>query len=101
MKITTKLRVGSLFLALIPALVVGGLVGWTAISMAQDALHKEAESRLTILRESRARQIESYFTMMREQLVVTAETISTQRAMALFKSAFHDYLDEVRPDIEQ
>ncbi|MDJ0738336.1 MAG: methyl-accepting chemotaxis protein [Gammaproteobacteria bacterium] len=99
MNISTKLRYGSLLLALIPATVVGIVVAWTATTMAEDALHREAESRLTVLRESRSRQIEQHFKLMRDQLVVTAQTISTQRALGKLTEAFHDYIDQVQPDI--
>ena len=98
MNIATKLRVGSLLLALIPAIIVGVVVGWTATGMADDALHHEAKARLTMLRESRSRQIENYFSTMHEQLVVTAETISTQRALNALNQAFHEYAGETLTD---
>ena len=99
MRITTKLRAGSLLLALVPATLVGALVGWHAIMAAEDALRHEAENRLTLLREDRGRAIEDYFAQMRNQLVVTAQTVSTQLALHQMAGAFHAYVAQARPNV--
>ena len=100
MRITTKLRYGSMLLALVPALVVGTAIGWTAVGTAKQAMHENARSRLVALREDRAGQIERYLEMLSNQVLITAESVSTQRGLDFFKKAFAGYAEEVKPDID-
>jgi methyl-accepting chemotaxis protein len=98
MLIKTKLRVGSILLALVPALIASSLVGWNAIDHAESALETEAQSRLTSLREDRSNQIVNYFKLMQDQTLVYAKDRMTIDAMRKFSAAYHGLVDEVSAD---
>ena len=91
MKISTKLRAGSLLLALIPTAIVGVIVTWTAISGSTDALNDQARERLVSLREERATQIEDYLEDVRHQIRITAAADYTRRAMKDFTYSLNDF----------
>ena len=98
MLIKTKLRVGSILLALVPALIASSLVGWNAINHAESALEAQAQSRLTSLREDRANQIVNYFKSMQDQTLVYAKDRMTIDAMRKLSAAYHGLVDEVSAD---
>ncbi len=89
MLIKTKLRVGSVLLALLPATLAGTLIGVYSTDHAEDALQVQAQSRLVALREEKASQIAAYFAAMSDQAAVYARDRMTVEAMRLFSSSFH------------
>lgn len=100
MLIKTKLRVGSILLALIPALLASGLIGQFSSNQAEQAIEDQARSKLTALREDRASQIVNYFKMMQDQALVYAKDRMTIDAMQRFNNGFHGLIDEllIEPD---
>lgn len=90
MLIKTKLRIGSVLLALLPALVTNLLIGSDAIEHAEEAVHEQVLARLTSLREERAAQIEDYFEIMDSQALAYAKDYMTIEAMQDFSAAFHE-----------
>ncbi|MEJ2456563.1 MAG: methyl-accepting chemotaxis protein [Candidatus Thiodiazotropha sp.] len=98
MLIKTKLRVGSIILALVPALIASSLVGWNAIDHAESALEAQSRSRLTSLREDRANQIVNYFKSMQDQTLVYAKDRMTIDAMRKLSATYHGLVDEVSAD---
>ncbi len=98
MKISTKLRAGSLLLALIPTAIVGIVVAWTALSGSTGALNEQSRDRLISLREARASQIESYFADMRKQILLTASAANTAKAMENFDDAMLYFGSEMDKD---
>ncbi|MET0028294.1 MAG: methyl-accepting chemotaxis protein [Candidatus Thiodiazotropha sp.] len=101
MLIKTKLRAGSVLLALVPALLVGGLIGWYADDHAKTALEDQAKARLVALREDRATQIVNYFDAMRSQAQAYAKDRMTIDALRRFHNSFHSLQDEVPVDLAQ
>ncbi len=94
MLIKTKLRYGSVLLALLPALLAGGLIGLYSTDHAERALEDQARSRLISLREERASQIVNYFNTMRDQALAYAKDRMTIDAVQSFANAFHRHLDD-------
>lgn len=101
MRIKTKLRVGSILLALVPATVASILIGWNAVDHAESALQNQAQSKLTALRENRAAQITGYFQSISNQTLVHAMNRMTIDAMHKMSAAFHTLAGEVSADIAQ
>ncbi len=99
MRIKTKLRVGSILLALVPAVIASTLIGWNAIDHAEEALQDQARSKLTALRETRAEQISNYFQSITNHVLVSSKGRMTIDAMQELSSAFHALPDEVSADI--
>ncbi len=99
MRIKTKLRVGSILLALVPAVIASILIGWNAIDHAEEALQDQARSKLTALRETRAEQISNYFLAITNQVLVSSKGRMTIDAMQELSSAFHALPDEVVADV--
>jgi methyl-accepting chemotaxis protein len=101
MLIKTKLRVGSILLALTPALLVGALIGWYSDNHAEKALKEQAQAHLTSLREDRASQIVSYFNAMQSQAQAYAKDRMTIDALRRFHTSFHSLKDEIPSDERQ
>ncbi len=95
MLIKTKLRFGSVLLALVPALLAGVLIGLYATDHAEVALEEQARSRLTALREDRGNQIVNYFHTMRDQALAYAKDRMTIDAIQRFSVGFRGLLDEM------
>ncbi len=95
MLIKTKLRFGSVLLALIPALLAGVLIGLYSTDHAEVALEEQARSRLTALREDRANQVVNYFHTMRDQALAYAKDRMTIDAIQQFSANFRGLHDEV------
>ncbi len=101
MRIKTKLRVGSILLALVPAVVASTLIGWNAIDHAEEALHEQVKARLMALRENRATQITHYFEAIANQALVHAKDHTTIEAVEAFTSAYETLPEELAADIAQ
>ncbi|MEW8467616.1 MAG: methyl-accepting chemotaxis protein [Candidatus Thiodiazotropha sp.] len=100
MLIQTKLRYGSILLALVPAVIASFLIGLVSVDHAETALKDQAQSRLTALREDRASQIVNYFHMMRDQALAAKKNVATIEAMQHFAEAFDSFSYEVSVDAE-
>ncbi len=101
MKIKTKLRVGSIVLALVPAVIASSLIGWNALNKAEEALHAEGQAKLILLRESRATQISDYFAMIKDQAIAYSEDRSTIDAITQLTSAFQAMAQDVGANVAQ
>jgi methyl-accepting chemotaxis protein len=93
--IKTKLQLGSVLLALVPALLTGGLIGLFSADHAEVALQDQARSRLIALREDRANQIVHYFESMQDQALVYARDRMTIDSLQRFMAGFHGLIDEL------
>ncbi len=89
MLIKTKLRIGSVLMALLPALLSSGLIGFYATDHAEKAMEDQARAQLSSLREDRSNQIVNYFNMMQDQARVYARDRMTIDAMQRFSTGFH------------
>lgn len=99
MLIKTKLRFGSILLALVPAVVASSLLGMIAVDNAGTAIEEQVQSRLTALREDRANQIVSYFHTMRDQALVYNKDRMIIDAMRGLSAAFNNFRNEVVVDL--
>lgn len=100
MLIKTKLRFGSVLLALLPALLASSLIGFYSTHHAQVALEDQARSRLIALREDRSAQIVNYFNAMRDQALVYAKDRMTIEALQRYSGSFHGLIDEMMVEAE-
>jgi methyl-accepting chemotaxis protein len=101
MLIKTKLRFGSVLLALVPALMASVLIGFYSTNHAEVALEEQARSRLTALREDRANQIVNYFHIMRDQALAYAKDRMTIEAIQQFSDGFQGLRSETMLSGEQ
>jgi methyl-accepting chemotaxis protein len=99
MLIKTKIRYGSILLALVPAVIASVMVGMIAVDHAESAIKDQVQSRLTALREDRARQIVHYFESMRDQALVYNKDRMIIDAMREFSEAFRNFKNEIPVDV--
>lgn len=86
-EIQTKLLVMLLGIALVTALVVG----WIGYRSGSAALERAAEQQVTQVRESRAREVVSYFTGLERAVVLNSRT--AERSMAAFEAGWRGLAD--------
>ncbi|MEL7978041.1 adenylate/guanylate cyclase domain-containing protein [Isoptericola sp. F-RaC21] len=86
-EIQTKLLVMLLGIALVTALVVG----WIGYRSGSAALERAAEQQVTQVRESRAREVASYFTGLQRSVVLNSRT--AERAMEAFEAGWRELED--------
>ncbi|MCK4841793.1 MAG: methyl-accepting chemotaxis protein [Methylococcales bacterium] len=87
MKLKTKLTLGSLLMALIPALIIAIIIGWMSIKSSNETLRTMAMKHLTSVRENNKVRIESYFTQINNQILTLANDRMIIDAMYGFKVA--------------
>ncbi len=85
MSLKTKLQI-SFFLF---GLLCVALTGWQSFEYARSSLTSLTFDRVTSIRETKKRQIETYFHQLRNQIVTLAEDRMTVEAMKEFAAAFH------------
>jgi methyl-accepting chemotaxis protein len=76
-------------MALLPAFLTSGLIGFYATDHAAEALENQARAHLISLREDRANQIIDYFNMMQDQARVYAKDRMAIEAMQQLSTWFH------------
>ncbi len=99
MLIKTKLRYGSILLALVPAVIASSMVGMIAVDHAESALEEQVTSHLVSLREDRARQIVQYFETMRDQALAYNKDRMVIDAMRGLAAAYSNFQNEVLVDV--
>ncbi len=85
MRLKTRLQLSFLSFGLLAV----GLTGWQSFEYARDSLEMLTFDRLTSIRETKKRQIETYFQQARIQIALLAENRVTVDAMKEFDAAFH------------
>ncbi|MGJ8675299.1 MAG: methyl-accepting chemotaxis protein [Pseudoalteromonas sp.] len=93
MKITIqrKLIVLGTLLTLIPTLIISISLSTTAISKSRESLKQNAEQRLTVVRETTSKHIESYFKFINDQIITFSSDEQTVNAIEAFSSGFVSY----------
>ncbi len=99
MLIKTKLRAGSVLIALLPALLSSALIGWTSLNQAESALEDQVKSQLVAVREERAAQILNYFHTARDQALTYAKDRMVTTAMQDFAATFSSLTYEIDVDL--
>jgi methyl-accepting chemotaxis protein len=119
MKLAKKLTLSHMSMAIIPLLVLGGLL-WSLIGekfqtishvahkdgvvviseMASKTLREEAIRKLVAVREARKAAVESYFFTITNQLKVMADSTMIYNAMEGFSTHFKTYKNELGRDFE-
>ena len=85
MKLKTRLQLSFLSFGLLSV----GLTGWQSFEYARNSLEALTFDRLTSIRETKKRQIETYFHQTRIQVVSLAENRVTVDAMKEYSASFH------------
>ncbi|OUS26716.1 hypothetical protein A9Q99_15940 [Gammaproteobacteria bacterium 45_16_T64] len=88
MTIKRKLLLFSISLAIAPALVVAGIVGWSSYSEGRNAIEAQAKAQLISIRDIKKQQIESYFEQIEKQVLTFSNDRMIIEAMSEFNSAF-------------
>ncbi len=94
MSISMKIISTSLLIGLISLISVS----WNGYVNGKTALRDLSFKSLTAVRETKARQIESYFQNIRNQIFTYSEDRMIVDAMKEFKSSFHRVLEDVKPE---
>ncbi|MFC7877798.1 hypothetical protein [Isoptericola sp. NPDC057391] len=68
------------------ALVTALVVGWIGYRSGSAALERASEQQVTQIRESRAREVASYFTGLQRAVVLNSRT--AERSMAAFEAGW-------------
>ncbi len=93
MSISMKIISTSLMIGLLSLITVS----WNGYVNGEEALRDLSFKALTSVRETKARQIESYFQNIRNQILTYSEDRMIVNAMKEFKSTFHRVLEDVKP----
>ncbi len=94
MNISMKIISTSLMIGLLSLIAVS----WNSYVNGEKALTELSFKALTSVRETKARQIESYFRNIRNQILTYSEDRMIVNAMKEFKSSFHGVLEDVKPE---
>jgi methyl-accepting chemotaxis protein len=86
--IRQKLRLGTLFLAIIPVVVTSLIVGKESLDSSRAAIESEARESLIAQRSSKAGQITDYFESLSNQVKVLASAPEVVNAMREMPAAF-------------
>jgi methyl-accepting chemotaxis protein len=95
MKIKTKLTVGASLLMLIPVVVVSAVLGWIAVDNGRQALETKAHHQMMALKNSSQEAIESYFSIVRAQIVTLSDNRMIIDALNSLPNAYRLYQDSV------
>jgi serine phosphatase RsbU (regulator of sigma subunit) len=80
------------------AMIATGIIGFMSYEKGQESLEAESFNRLTAVREMKATQIESYFRLIRDQLITFSEDKMIISASVNFISGFNTITNESRTD---
>jgi signal transduction histidine kinase len=84
MRLKTKLQISFLLFSLLSV----ALTGWQSFEYARNSLTSLTFDRITSIRETKKRQIETYFHQIRNQIITLAEDRMTVEAMKEYASTF-------------
>jgi len=87
MKIKSKLTLGSLFLTLVPVIILASVLGWMSIKSSTETLELVAMQHLVSVRESKKNRIEEYFSQINRQVLTFANDLMIIDAMTGFSKA--------------
>jgi len=79
------------------AMIATGIVGYISYTKGKDSLEEESFNRLTAVRELKATQIESYFKLIKDQLLTFSEDRMVIAAMQNFNDGFNKIENDVNP----
>jgi signal transduction histidine kinase len=94
LKLKTKLQLSFLLVGLLSV----SITGWQGFENAREALEKITFDRLTSIRETKKRQIETYFQQIRNQVVTLAENRMVTEATKEFIKACRDLNEKYHHD---
>jgi len=97
MPLSTKLTLSMLIAGLLPL----AITSYILLSNAKSAIKEQAFSQLDSVREIKKGQIESYFSIISQQLITLAENPSTINAMMGFAQQFKVLAKDIKPSDEQ
>ena len=90
MKIKTKLILGSLLIALVPAITITSIISWQATQSSHDTLSDVAMEHLISVRENNKNRIEQYFQQINNQVLTFSNDRMIIEAMSRFKASVND-----------
>ena len=98
----TRIKTKILLALLLLGIMSVSITGWLVYVNAKNALEKSHFNQLTAIRETKRRQIETYFNQIRNQIITLSENQMIVDAMTQFKNAFMDFEmnDEIVSKIE-
>lgn len=90
-KIKHQLIIAFITISAVSILISAILIGRSAIHQSEAAIHYQVEQKLIAARDLKKAQIEDYFTLIRNQMVVASSNPWVHEAASGFSSAFFDY----------
>ncbi len=85
------IRWTSILLALIPAVIVGAILSWSAIHISSSAIEDKVNEKLIALRDSKKTEIEDYYQLLQNQVTTFSNDRMIIDAMINFRSSFSDF----------
>ncbi|MFT2111526.1 methyl-accepting chemotaxis protein [Marinomonas sp. 2405UD68-3] len=93
--IKAKLILLCTFLAFVPAALISILLSSQALNDASDSLSKSAQDKLTAVRDSTARNIENYFSVIENQVITLSSNLMILDALTEMTPAFNHYSNKI------
>lgn len=90
-KIKHQLIIAFIAISAVSILVSAVLIGRSAIEQSKSAIHNKVEQQLIAARDLKKAQIEDYFSLIENQMVIASSNPWIHQAAAEFRSAFFDY----------
>jgi len=94
MKIRQKMLIGSALLAAFPVAITTYLISGIAGTIGEQALQNSAQSHISSIRDAKKQQIESYFSLVTNQLQFFSHQPSTVAMMRDFSQSFPEFIHE-------
>ncbi len=95
MRISKRLVLNSILIAVVSVVITGLVVGILAYYMAGQSLKKTAKEQLISIRAIKTEQIQTYFQTIENQLLAMADNPMVINAMIDFKKGFYNYQKEL------
>ena len=90
-KIKHQLIIAFIAISAVSILISALLIGRSAIQESKNAIHYKVEQQLIAARDLKKAQIEDYFSLINNQMIVASSNPWIHEAAARFSSAFFDY----------
>ncbi len=95
LEMKTQLVITSALLGVIPALIIASVIGWLSIDSGRQAIQEQAKEKLIALRSTKKIEIESYFKLLKNQVLSFSNDQMTIDSMLGFKEGFKNYSSDI------
>lgn len=91
LKVKQQLIIAFIAISAVSILVSASLIGMNSITESKNAIQSQVEQKLIAARDLRQSQIQNYFNLIRDQMIIMSSNPSIGEAATGFRKAFFDY----------